>query len=79
MKTAAAIEDSRAYASPAHRWIGSFRQWSFQRLHNAPSIAPFSSPNNRNRLAILMLPIARQIDGEIERKAQLEYPKATAF
>jgi hypothetical protein len=51
MRTAAAIEDSRACASPAHRWIGSSRQWSFRRPHNAPSIAPFL-PNNRNRLAI---------------------------
>src|SRR5215471_1493585 len=54
MRTAAAIEDSRACASPAHRCIGSFRQWSFRCPRNAASIAPFSSPNNRNRLAILM-------------------------
>ena len=53
MRTAAAIEDSRACASPAHRLIGSSRQWSFSRPHNAPSIAPFSSPSNRNRLANL--------------------------
>jgi hypothetical protein len=55
MRTAAAIEDSRADASPAHRCIGSSRQWSFRCPHNAPSIAPFLSPNNRNRLAILIL------------------------
>jgi hypothetical protein len=41
MKTAAAIEDSRACASPAHRCIGSSRQWSFRRPRNAASIAPF--------------------------------------
>jgi hypothetical protein len=58
MRTAAAIEDSRAGASPVHLCIGSSRQWSFRRLHNAPSIAPLSPPNNRNRLSILMLPIA---------------------
>jgi hypothetical protein len=39
MKTAAAIEDSRACASPAHRWIGSSPQWSFRGLHNEPFIA----------------------------------------
>jgi hypothetical protein len=41
MRNAPAIEDSRAYASPAHRCIGSSRQWFFRRLHNAASIAPF--------------------------------------
>jgi hypothetical protein len=41
MRTAAAIEDSRADASPAHRGIGSSRQWFFRRPHNAASIAPF--------------------------------------
>jgi hypothetical protein len=41
MRTAAAIEDSRAYASRAHRGIGSSRQWPFRRPHNAASIAPF--------------------------------------
>jgi hypothetical protein len=58
MRTAAAIEDSRAYASPVHRWIGRSRQRSFRRLYDAASIAPFSLPNNRNCLAILMVPIA---------------------
>jgi hypothetical protein len=41
MRNAAAIEDSRAYANPAHRWIGSSRQWFFRCLHNAASVAPF--------------------------------------
>src|SRR5215472_1576988 len=53
MRTAVAIEDSRACASPAHRCIGSSRQWSFRGPHSAPSIVPFFVA--RNRLAILML------------------------
>jgi hypothetical protein len=74
MRTAAAIEDSRDYASPVHLWIGSSRQWSFRRLHSAPSIAPFSSPNNRNCLAILMLRQANPFSMTLPISSGLELP-----
>src|SRR5438034_2934445 len=56
MKTTAAIEDSQACSNAAHRWIGNSQRCSCRRPHSAPSIAPSSSPNNRNRLANLALP-----------------------
>jgi hypothetical protein len=52
MRTTVAIENSRGDASPVHQWIGSSPQWSFPFPDNAPSIARFFVPNNRNRLAI---------------------------
>src|SRR5262245_2143722 len=56
MKTTAAIGDSQACSNAAHRWIGNYQRCSCRRPHSAPSIAPSSSPNNRNRLANLTLP-----------------------
>jgi hypothetical protein len=74
MRTAAAIEDSRVCANPAHRWIGSSQQWTFHRPHNAPSMLRFSSPNNRNRLAILILTQANPFSMTLPISSGLELP-----
>jgi hypothetical protein len=79
MRTAAAIEDSRACASPAHRCIGSSRRSPFHGLYNAPSITPFSSPNNRNRLAIWILAQANPFSMTLPISSGLELPLHPKF
>src|SRR5262249_44633742 len=73
-RTAAATEDSRGGASPVHLCIGSSPPWAFRCLHNAPSIVPLSSSNNRNRLAILILTQANPFSMTLPIGSGLELP-----